>query len=334
MIIAVLGAGSWGTALALHLARQGHSVKLWCHRAEHAETLTRDRQNARYLPGSKLPDNITPTSSLDELAATGVTDYVLVVPSSNYHQTVIDLAAAMNRTARSVHNVVCCSKGFDPQSQYLLGDLCRQELPAAAGLALSGPSFASDLAAGLPVAVTLAGSDDTRLRQVHEWFHGSNLRVYLNTDYRGVQVAGAIKNVMAIATGISDGIGLGASARAALITRGLAELVRLGTRLGGQSDTFYGLSGVGDLVLTCTDDKSRNRRAGLGLGQGQSLEAVLANIGQRVEGVDTVRSIYSLCKKHDLDMPISTEVYRVLHENKSPQQALQSLLERQPGSEM
>jgi len=203
-MIAVLGAGSWGTALALHLARQGHSVSLWCHRDAHADALLRDRQNARYLPGIELPTTIVPTASLDALVSADITDYVVVVPSSSYHRTLVKLASALTRASRTARNVVCCSKGFDPDSQRLLGDLCQQELPDASGLALSGPSFASDLAAGLPAAVALAGSDDTAVSQVHQWFHGSNLRVYLNSDYRGVQVAGAIKNVMAIATGISD----------------------------------------------------------------------------------------------------------------------------------
>lgn len=332
-MIAVLGAGSWGTALALQLARNGHSVKLWCHRNEHALTLNQSRENQRYLPGIPLPDAIDVVSDLAPVVSAGVRDYVLVVPSASYRQTLTNLNSSLASADANCVTITCATKGFDPATLSLLSDLSAQVMPSANALVLSGPSFAQDLAAGLPAAVALAGDDADTVSRIQSLFHGNNLRVYRNNDLRGVQIAGAVKNVLAIATGIADGLALGASARAALITRGLAELVRLGTTLGGCSETFYGLAGAGDLILSCTDDKSRNRRAGLGIGRGGSLDQVLADIGQKVEGVDTVKSTYALSQRHHVSMPICTQVYRVLYEALPPQQALTALLEREAGVE-
>lgn len=332
-MIAVLGAGSWGTALALQLARNGHRVKLWCHRNEHALALDRSRENQRYLPGIALPDTIDVVSDLASVTGAGVSDYVMVVPSASYRQTLAKLHSNLTSANANSVTITCATKGFDPSTLCLLSDLCSQLLPGANALVLSGPSFAQDLAHGLPAAVALAGDDADTVARIQSLFHGNNLRVYRNNDFRGVQIAGAVKNVMAIATGIADGLELGASARAALITRGLAELVRLGTTLGGSSETFYGLAGAGDLILSCTDDKSRNRRAGLGIGRGGSLEQVLADIGQKVEGVVTVKSTYALAQRHQVSMPICTQVHRVLYEALAPQQALTALLERQVGVE-
>lgn len=332
-MIAVLGAGSWGTALSLQLARNGNAVRLWCHRPEHAKALIAERENRRYLPGIALPESIQIVSSLDHLVTGGVVDFLLVVPSSAYRQTLSALKASLDKAAVTPRSIICATKGFDPSTLGLLGDVSATTIPRSAGLVLSGPSFASDLARGLPVAVALSGTDRVVVNKVHRLFHANNLRVYRNSDYRGVQIAGAVKNVIAIATGIADGLALGASARAALITRGLTELVRLGTTLGGESQTFYGLAGAGDLVLSCTDDKSRNRRAGLGLGGGQSLNEVLDEIGQKVEGVDTVRTTFSLSQRHGVSMPISTLVYRILYESLAPFEALNALLEREAGFE-
>ncbi len=332
-MIAVLGAGSWGTALALQLARNGLCVKLWCHRSAHANALSQARENRRYLPGIPLPDAIDVVGDLDAIVRAGVSDYVVVVPSAAYRQTLSALKDSLAANGVDAVTITCATKGFDPETQQLLGDIGQSVLPHADALVLSGPGFALDLAQGLPVAVALAGTDADTVTRVQALFHGNNLRVYRNRDFRGVQIAGAVKNVIAIATGIADGLALGASARAALITRGLAETVRLGTTLGGAGETFYGLAGAGDLILSCTDDKSRNRRAGLGIGRGQSLQQVLADIGQKVEGAETVKSTYALSLHHRVSMPINTQVYRVLYEALAPQQALTALLERQPGVE-
>lgn len=215
----------------------------------------------------------------------------------------------------------------------LLSEVAAELMPDAIRAVVSGPSFAGEVARGLPTALTVAADTPDAAETVSGWLRGGHVRVYTNDDIAGVQLGGAIKNVMAVAAGISDGLGFGANARAALITRGLAEMNRLGVALGGRPQTFMGLTGVGDLVLTCTDDQSRNRRAGIGLGQGKSLEKVLEEIGQAVEGVKTVHELYAMAKRLDVDMPITEQVYRVVYEGLPPAQAVETLLKREPKSE-
>lgn len=328
--IAVLGAGSWGSALALVLARNGLQVSLWAHRSEHIEKIEADRENNLYLPGFSFPSNLQTETELSNLTKSNQ-HYLLVVPSKAFRQTLERLKEAglpKNST------IIWGTKGFDPQSQQLLSDVIVETLGEGVNYAIiSGPSFSKEVAGELPTALTVAANNDKVAKEVAQLFHNNRFRVYTNDDLVGVQVGGAIKNVMAIATGISDGLGFGANSRTALITRGLTEITRLGIQLGAQAETFVGLAGLGDLVLTCTDDQSRNRRFGLGLGQGKLPQQVLDEIGQEVEGLLTSKEAYKLSVKYNISMPITTEVHRVLYEGCTPLDAVKNLLNRSPSNE-
>lgn len=327
--VAVLGAGSWGTALAIQLCRNGHRVVLWGHEPDHMEELGRDGENRRFLPGFALPEGLEATSSLDE-ALKDVSACLLVVPS---HAFAAVVARLPGRLAPRL-GVAWGTKGLDPETGGLLHACARQVLPDQSLAVISGPSFAREVAGGLPTAVTVASDDPPFAARIAALLHGGRFRAYTSPDLVGVEVCGAAKNVLAIATGIADGLGFGANTRAALITRGLAELIRLGRALGGRPETFMGLAGVGDLVLTCTDDQSRNRRLGLALAAGLCLAEAKAQIGQEVEGVVTCRSVRALAQGLGIDMPISEQVYRVLFESVSPLQATASLLDREPKPEL
>jgi glycerol-3-phosphate dehydrogenase (NAD(P)+) len=307
--IVILGAGSWGTALALLLARNGQSVWLWGHRQQELEKLDAERCNSRYLPGYAFPDNLQLALNLPSLLAT-VRDVLVVVPSHCFRQTLEQI--------QSVHHhpnlrLAFATKGLDPHSRQLLHQVAKEILgPNVPLLIISGPSFASEVAANLPTAITVASVDKLFASDICERLTNPRFRTYTSDDLIGVQLAGASKNVMAIASGISDGLGFGANARSALITRGLAEMVRLGLALGGQLETFMGLAGVGDLILTCTDNQSRNRRFGIALGQGQSTNTACRDIGQVVEGIQATEQVYLLAKELGIEMPITDTVYQVL----------------------
>jgi len=321
--VAVLGAGSWGTALALVLARNGHAVRLWGHNPEHVEALTRERENKRFLPGAPFPETLTPTG---DLAATldGVRDLMLVVPSHAFKDLLRQLLPLVAADSR----IIWATKGLDASSGGLLHDSVQNLLPGHPMALLSGPSFAAEVARELPTAVTIASPDRRFAADMADLFHNRYFRPYTSGDLVGVELGGAVKNVLAVATGIADGLGLGANTRAGLITRGLAELVRLGSAMGAEAHTFMGLSGVGDLILTCTDDQSRNRRFGLALGAGSSIPAALKSIGQTVEGVRTASEVHALARAKGVEMPICEQVHSVVTEGLSPQQALQNLMAR------
>jgi len=327
--VAVLGAGSWGTALAMLIARNGYPVRLWDIDPEHVQRMATSRENTRYLPGIPLPDNLSPFSDMDA-ALDDAGGILVVVPSHAFRATLRRIAPSEGGRAALL---AWGTKGFDRERSVLLGDVAAELLPDAIRAVVSGPSFASEVARGLPTALTVAADTPEAAETVAGWLRGDHVRVYTNDDLAGVQLGGAIKNVMAVAAGISDGLGFGANARAALITRGLAEMNRLGVALGGKPQTFMGLTGVGDLILTCTDDQSRNRRAGIGLGQGKKLEVVLEEIGQEVEGVKTVHELYAMARRLGVDMPITEQVYRVVYEGLSPDKAVETLLNREPKSE-
>lgn len=328
-MVAVLGAGSWGTALAVLLARNGYRVCLWGHDAEALERLARERENRRYLPDIVLPESIETVVDLGELCKAHH-HFLLAVPSHAFRAAVQGLKPSLQKKAI----VSWGTKGLEPGSGKLLHEVAREVLGDGVGYAvISGPSFASEVARNLPTALTVAAEDDATATVVAEWLRNERMRVYTSTDVAGVELGGAIKNVMAIAAGISDGLGFGANARAALITRGLAELARLGVAMGGTRETFMGLAGAGDLILTCTDDLSRNRRVGLGLGRGTELSAVLTDLGQEAEGVATARELFNLAKRLQVEMPITEQVYRVLYEGRSPQRAVEALLRREPRPE-
>ncbi len=326
--IAVLGAGSWGTALAILLARNGHPVRLWGHDPEHLARLAHERINATYLPGVAFPENLLPEPDLGRLAP-AVQRFLAVVPSHAFRAVLEDLRPHLSSDAL----LAWATKGLEPASGKLLHEVAREVLGELRGGVVSGPSFAREVAQGLPTALTAAARDLAVAEAIAEWIRNERVRVYTSTDVVGVELGGAVKNVLAIAAGISDGLGFGANARAALITRGLAELRRLGEALGGRPETFMGLAGVGDLVLTCTDDLSRNRRLGLALGRGQGLTEALARIGQVAEGVDTARAVHVLARRHRVEMPICEQVWRVLFEGLAPQAAVEALLKREPRSE-
>lgn len=327
--VAVLGIGSWGSALGLLLARNGHTVRLWGHDPDEVAFLKRDRENRRYLPGISFPSTLSISSDLAEVVP-GTSLVLAAVPSHAYSETL----AHLQPYQAILRGFAWATKGLEPNTgrflhQVTLEQLGEEQLTAV----ISGPSFAREVALGLPTAVTVASCEMAYAQQVAALLHGSNLRAYTSTDVIGVELGGAIKNVLAIAAGIADGLGFGANARAALITRGLAEMARLGLAVGGQRETFMGLAGIGDLVLTCTDDQSRNRRFGLAIGQGQSVEAALASIGQVVEGAVTVREAVRLAQQHQVEMPITKQVDHVLHAAENPRHAVESLLARDPKPE-
>ncbi|HHH43163.1 MAG TPA: NAD(P)-dependent glycerol-3-phosphate dehydrogenase [Gammaproteobacteria bacterium] len=327
--IAVLGAGSWGTALAMLLRRNGNQVRLWDRDEDHVQRLAADRCNQHYLPGLEFPPGLTPVAEL--LSALEDADFVLVaVPSAGFRSVLQRVRKAIG----PAFNLVWASKGLEPGSARFLHQVVEEELPGHGAMAvLSGPSFAKEVAMGLPTAVTVASANGEYAGQVAQLFHSSRFRAYTSTDVIGVELGGSIKNVLAIAAGISDGLGYGANARAALITRGLAEIMRLGIKMGGRQETFMGLAGVGDLVLTCTDDQSRNRRLGLAIGRGTALEQAVADIGQAVEGLHTARELAALADAQQVDMPITQQVKRVLYDGESASAAVDALLAREPKAE-
>jgi len=328
-IITVLGAGSWGTALAMLLARNGHTVRLWDRDAAHIHTLVEQHVNPRYLPGITLPKNLQP---VDDLQATlPDSDYVLVVvPSAGFRDVLQKTRACLD----SGFNLVWASKGLEPGTGKFLHQVVADELPGLDNIAaVSGPSFATEVARGLPTAVTVASRNVGYATRIAELLHCPRFRAYTCKDVVGVELGGSIKNVLAIAAGISDGLKYGANARAALITRGLAEIMRLGTCLGGQRETFMGLAGVGDLVLTCTDDQSRNRRLGLALGRGVKQDQAVAAIGQAIEGLHTARELDALADRCGVEMPITRQVKRVLFDGAPPAAAVDALLAREAKSE-
>lgn len=323
MRIAVLGAGAWGTAMAIHLAPR-HEVTLWARDAALCEAMRATRANERYLPRQPLPDALALTADLGVALQTDLA--LIAVPTGALRETLARIAAA-----QWTGGVVWLCKGFEPHTGKLPHQVCEEARdPALPHGVLSGPSFAEEVARGLPTAVTVAANDAAFAALAARALHGGSLRVYGGDDVVGMEVAGALKNVMAIAAGICDGLALGHNARAALITRGLAEMMRLGTRLGGRAETFMGLAGLGDLILTCTGDLSRNRRVGLRLGRGEALPAILADLGHVAEGVNTAREVDRLAKAKAVEMPITRAVCRVLDDPTSGRAVVQELLQREP----
>lgn len=321
---AVLGAGSWGTALAILLARQGHRVHLWGHVQADIDRLLRDRANEHYLPGIPFPESLACTADLGAVLE-GAALILVAVPSHAFATVLTTLQPRL----RPGQRIAWATKGLETGTGRFLHQVFTDILGDSMAPALiSGPTFAREVALGLPTAVTVASPDEAFADQLAQSLSGPDFRAYTSSDVQGVELGGAVKNVMAIAAGISDGLGFGANSRAALITRGLHEIMRLGETLGGQRETFMGLAGVGDLVLTCTDDQSRNRRLGLALGRGEPRDRAIASIGQAVEGVHTAREVVALAHRHGVEMPISEQVCRVLFEGHDPHQAVRELLGR------
>ncbi|MGL5250775.1 MAG: NAD(P)H-dependent glycerol-3-phosphate dehydrogenase [Vibrionaceae bacterium] len=322
----VLGAGSYGTALAISLARNGANILLWGHDPEHMARLQQSRVNDEFLPGIVFPDSLQVTANLQEAIAAS-RDFLLVVPSSVFG----DVLTQMQPWLKPDSRLCWATKGLEADTGRLLYEVARERLGHKIALAvLSGPTFAKEMAVGMPTAISVAATDPQFLSDLQNTIHCSkSLRVYANSDFIGLQLGGAVKNVIAIGAGLSDGIGFGANARTALITRGLAEMTRLGVALGADKETFMGMAGLGDLVLTCTDNQSRNRRFGLALGQGKSLQEAIASIGQVVEGYRNTKEVYLLAQRMQIEMPIVEQIHQVLFCQKQVGEAAKALLARQ-----
>lgn len=324
-VLAVIGAGSWGTALAIQFARAGRRTLLWGRDKEQLEQLKRDRCNARYLPGATFPEALEVAFDLASAVAQAG-DILVCVPSHAFHDTLLAIRPHLAPDAR----LCWATKGFEAGSGRLphqvAADVLGASLPTAV---LSGPTFAKEVGAGLPTAMSVASETESFARDLAESISDHGFRAYTSSDITGVEVGGAVKNVLAIGAGISDGLGFGANTRVALITRGLSEMTRLGLALGAQPETFMGLAGMGDLILTCTDDQSRNRRMGLALAAGKSVQQAEAEIRQVVEGVQAARAVWQLAQKLGVDMPITEQVYKVLYEGLPPAEAVRNLMGRQ-----
>lgn len=328
--LSVLGAGSYGTALAIALARKGQPVLLWGHDPEHVARLRADRCNQAFLPDVPFPDALQVTDDLVQTVQAS-RDLLVVVPSHVFS----DVLQQIKPSLRADSRIAWATKGLEPKEGCLLGQVARRILGEDIPLAvLSGPTFAKELAAGLPTAISVAGTDHQFTTDISTLMHcGKSFRVYTNPDFIGLQIGGAVKNVIAIGAGLSDGLGFGANARTALITRGLVELQRLGLSLGADAKTFMGMAGLGDLVLTCTDNQSRNRRFGLALGAGKSVDAAMAEIGQVVEGYRNTKEVFALARRQQVEMPICEQIYQILYEGKSAKEAAYALLSREQKDE-
>jgi glycerol-3-phosphate dehydrogenase (NAD(P)+) len=322
--VAVLGAGSWGTALAIQFARAGHPTRLWSRNAADAAAMRAGRENARYLPEAKFPDAIEVHDDLAG-AVRGAVAIIVAVPSHGLRALLTQLKPLLARDAR----LAWATKGFELESGKLPHQVAYEVLGDRYPVAvLSGPTFAREVGMGLPTAMTIASPDADFANQLATSLHARNFRAYTSTDIIGVEVGGAVKNVLAVGAGLSDGLGFGANTRIALITRGLSEVVRLGVALGAQAETFMGLAGLGDLVLTSTDNQSRNRRFGLALAAGQSVRDALAGIGQVVEGFAAARAVHDVALRENVDMPIVTGIYRILYENQPAKDVVRDLMTR------
>jgi glycerol-3-phosphate dehydrogenase (NAD(P)+) len=322
--VAVLGAGSWGTALAVHFARAARAVRLWGRDPHAVADLARARRNQRYLPDVPFPPSLEVLAELPQALA-GARDVLIVVPSPALRGLLTTLAPHLTPAM----HVAWATKGFELDSGKLPHQVAREVLGAERRVAvLSGPTFAREVGAGLPTAMTVASSDARYARELAEELSSENFRAYTSSDIMGVEIGGAVKNALAVGAGLSDGLGFGANTRVALITRGLREMTRLGVALGAKPETFMGLAGLGDLVLTCTDDASRNRRFGLALAEGLAPQAALARIGQAVEGYAAARAIRGVAARAQVEMPLCETVYRVLYEGLPAKEAVRALMSR------
>lgn len=322
--LAVLGAGSWGTALAALAARNGVPTRLWGRDADALAAMAATHRNARYLPDLELPAELDYESDLAR-ALRGADVVLIVVPSHAFAAMLDEIAPLLEPDA----SITWATKGFEPGTGRFLHELVAEKLPGRSAAVITGPSFAREVAAGLPSAVTVHSEDDAFAHKVASLLHAPNLRAYSGSDVLGAELGGAMKNVLAVATGVADGMELGLNARAGLITRGMNEMLRLGVALGARPETLMGLSGLGDLVLTCTGDLSRNRRLGLALGRGKAIDEAVREIGQVVESVLTANEVVRLADKHGLELPISRGVHAVLHGEVTPVEGLKALMARE-----
>jgi glycerol-3-phosphate dehydrogenase (NAD(P)+) len=324
----VIGAGSWGTALAILLAREGHTTQLWGRDGGQLRAMRAARRNARYLPEAVFPETLQIAEDLTQALKVS-RDVLIAVPSHAFRAMLETIRPHLREHTR----IAWATKGFEITTGLLPHQVVREVLGQTPGAVLSGPTFAKEVGAGLPTAMTIASRDEEFAKELALNLSGPSFRAYTQTDIMGVEVGGAVKNVIAIGSGIADGMGYGANTRVALITRGLAEMMRLGVKLGALRETFMGLAGLGDLVLTCTDDQSRNRRFGMALGRGQSPTQAQSAIHQVVEGVPAARAVHDVAERHKVDMPICREIYAIMYEDKPVRAAAQALMGREVRSE-
>ena len=330
--VSVLGAGSWGTALALVLADNHHDVLLWGHREELVKQINETHQNEKYLPGVSLPLNIKATTSMEEAILEAET-VILAVPTKAMREVCKQMVPLLTKKILFVH----VSKGIEPETHLRVSEMIEEEIPEhlrEAVVVLTGPSHAEEVSLRQPTTVTAASYDMNAAKKVQDLFINQHFRVYTNADVVGVEIGGSLKNIIALAAGITDGLGYGDNAKAALITRGLAEIARLGAALGANPLTFLGLTGMGDLIVTCTSVHSRNWRAGNMLGKGKNLDEVLESMGMVVEGVRTTKATYQLAKKMDVNMPLTFALYEVLFNGVNPKDAVDRLMSRDKTSEL
>lgn len=324
--IAIIGSGSWGVALAIHLARLGNNIKLWSH-SEEEKDLINEEKRCKFLPNIELPEGIKSTTSYKE-AIQGTEMILHVTPSKFTRENVKKYKEFVTDQP-----IVICSKGFEKDSLYTLDEVVQEEMPNAKIAVLSGPSHAEEVSIEIPTLLVVASKYDSVLKMIQDTFMCDKMRIYTSRDVKGVELGGALKNIIAFCAGVAAGIGLGDNTFAALITRGLAELSRLGVALGGQKDTLYGLSGLGDLIVTCLSEHSRNRKAGKLIGQGKTLEETKKEVGMTIESIDNIEVAYELGKLHNIEMPIVEAVYGILYKNLKPEEAVNILMNRAKKSE-
>lgn len=319
--IAIIGSGSWGMALAIHLASEGNNVKIWSFMEEERDIINNERK-CKFLPNVNLPENIWCSTDFEEVIKDA--EFILhVTPSKFTRSTFKQYKQYVGKTP-----IIVCGKGFEKDSLETLDEVILEEMPEAKIGVLSGPSHAEEVSIGIPTALVIASKHQNILKNIQETFTSERMRIYTSNDVKGVELGGALKNIIAFCAGAAAGIGLGDNSFAALITRGLKELVRLGVELGGKEETFYGLSGLGDLIVTCLSEHSRNRKAGFLIGQGKTLEEAKQEVGMVIESVDNIEVAYQLAKLHNIEMPIVETVYKVLYENLNPKEAVKNLMNR------
>ncbi len=321
MNIAIIGSGSWGVALAVHLASLGHNIKIWSFMEEERDLINNERK-CKFLPGLNLPKNIQCSTNFEEVIKDS--KFILHVTPSKFTRNIF------KQYKQYVGNkpIIICSKGFEKETLETLDEVILEEMPEAKVGVLSGPSHAEEVSIAIPTALVIASKHQNILKTIQDAFMSEKMRIYTSNDVKGVELGGALKNIIAFCAGVAAGIGLGDNSFAALITRGLKEIARLGIELGGKEETFYGLSGLGDLIVTCLSEHSRNRKAGMLIGQGKSLEETKKEVGMVIESIDNIEVAYELGKLHNIEMPIVETVYKVLYENLNPQEAVKNLMTR------
>lgn len=321
MNICILGSGSWGVALAIHLAKMNHNIKMWSFTEEETNIINNERK-CKFLPNAILPENIFCTTSFKE-AIEGSEIILVVTPSKAVRETIVKCKEYITD-----QQIIICSKGFERATLYTLNEILEEELPNSKIGGLSGPSHAEEVSMGIPTALVIASEHKEVLDNVQKTFMNERLRIYTSNDIKGAELGGALKNIIAFCAGILTGLELGDNTFAALLTRGLSEMAKLSVKMGGDFKTVYGLTGLGDLIVTCLSSHSRNRRAGILIGQGKNIEEAKAEIGMTIEAIDNIETVYELSKKYDVEMPIVNAVYDVLYNNLKPEDAAVKLMTR------